>query len=77
MDVFPALIGGAWDFFTELYVPGFANVSFASLFVGVFLARLGCSLVFYIFGLSSGGNSPRTSSSSKPKISKERKHDEF
>lgn len=75
--VMSALISGAWDFFTELYIPGLPNVTFASVFVVFFLGSLGIRLVFYAMDLPSGGDSLRTSSTNKPKISKERKHDEF
>lgn len=76
-DLMKALISGAWDFFTELHVPGLKDVTFAALFVAFALASLGIRLVFFAFGISNGGDSPRTSSTNKPKISKERRHDEF
>lgn len=72
-----ALISGVWKFYTSLSVPGLVGVTFASLLIAYWLAVLGIRLGFLVLGLSGGGDSPRTSSTSKPKISKERKHDEF
>lgn len=76
-SVVQVLVSGIWDFFTELDFPGLPGISIAMLTVGLFLAVWGIRLVCSLFGLNSSGDSPRTSSTSKPKISKERKHDEF
>lgn len=45
------LLSSAWDFFTEVNVPGF-DFSFAALFVGLFLAALGLRLLFMMLGVS-------------------------
>lgn len=68
--------------FLDLPVPGLSYgtdkfVSFGEMFLALMLASLGLALLHYVFGLGGGGDSPRTSSTNKPKISKERKHDEF
>lgn len=76
-DVARVLISGTWDFFTGIEIPGLTGVTVASVMVALFLAGLGIRLVTYILVLSGGGDSPRTSSTSNPKISKERKGDEF
>lgn len=76
-DVAKSLISGAWHLFTGLEVPGLIGVTFAALFVTVFLAVLGIRLVFFAFGILSSGDSPRTSSTRRPKISEKRKGDEF
>lgn len=44
-------LGAAWDFFTEVNVPGF-DFSFAALFVGLFLANLGLRFLFSMVGIS-------------------------
>lgn len=44
------LLSSAWDFFTEVNVPGF-EFSFAALFVGLFLAALGLRLLFMMLGI--------------------------
>lgn len=44
------LLSSAWDFFTEVNVPGF-DFSFAALFVGLFLAALGLRLLFMMLGI--------------------------
>lgn len=81
MDIFffvvHVLVSGIWDFFTELDFPGLPGISIAMLTVGLFLAVWGIRLICFLFGLDGGGDSPRTSSTNKPKISKERKYDEF
>lgn len=81
MDVFRiigVLFDGCWDFFTELEFPGL-GVTFAALSVGAFLAILGVRLLVYVFGFrdGGGGDTPRSSSTRRPKISKERRGDEF
>lgn len=77
-DIARVLISGIWDFFTGVEIPGLTGVTVASLMVALFLAGLGIRLVSFLLGLSGGGgDSPRTSSTSKPKISEKRKGDEF
>ena len=47
------LLSSAWDFFTEVNVPGF-DFSFAALFVGLFLAALGLRLLSMMLGITVG-----------------------
>ena len=58
-----ALFTGIWNLF-DIQFPGF-NFTFRQFWIAV--ARFG----------GSGGESPRSSSTRTPKISKERRHDEF
>lgn len=53
-------VSSSWDFFTEVTVPGL-GVSFAALFVGLFLAGLGLRFLFMFLGsgFSFGGFSLR------------------
>jgi hypothetical protein len=44
------LLSSAWDFFTEITVPGF-DFSFAALFVGLFLASLGLRFLLMILSV--------------------------
>ena len=46
-------LGASWDFFTEIKVPGF-DFSFATLFVGLFLATLGLRFLMSMIGASLG-----------------------
>ena len=46
------LFSNAWDFFTEINVPGI-GVSFAALFVALFLASLGLRLFLMVLNGSS------------------------
>lgn len=73
-----ALIDGLWSLF-GIYVPGF-SFTFGQLWLGVTLASISILVVRLIFGFGGGGPrgySPRTSSTSRPRISKERRNDEF
>lgn len=73
-----ALIDGLWALF-GIYVPGF-SFTFGQMWLGVLLASISILVVRMIFGFGGGGprgDSPRTSSTNNPKISKERRYDEF
>lgn len=74
-----ALIDGIWSLF-GIYVPGF-SFTFGQLWLGVAVASVSILVVRMIFGFGgaggSGGDTPRTSSTNHPKISKERRNDEF
>mgnify|MGYP001148745408 CR=1 FL=1 len=71
-----ALVSGVWSLF-GLYVPGF-GFTFAQFWLGALLASLSLLVVRLLFGFGgSGGDSPRTSSTSRPKISDERREDAF
>ena len=71
-----ALIDGIWGLF-GIYVPGF-SFTFGQMWLGVALASISILDVRLIFGIGgSGGDSPRTGSTNNPKISKERRNDEF
>lgn len=70
-------LSGIWALF-GIYVPGF-SFTFGQMWLGVLLASLSILVVRMIFGFGGGprGESSRTSSTNNPKISKERRHDEF
>ena len=73
-----ALISGIWSLF-GIYVPGF-SFTFGQMWLGILLASISITVIHMIFGFGgsgSGGVSSRTSSTNNPKISKERRHDEF
>lgn len=72
-----AIMEGVWSLF-GIYVPGF-GFTFGQLWLGVLLASISILVVRFLFGFGggSGGDTPRTSSTDHPKISKERRHDEF
>lgn len=60
-----------------LTLPNGKCVTFLEVVLAAILASIGIALIRYAFGLGGGGDSPRTSSTNNPKISKERKGDEF
>lgn len=79
--ILQAIFNGVTSFL-GLPVPGLSFggdrvVSFGDLFLALMLASLGITLLRYVFGFGGGGDSPRTSSTNDPKISKERQGDEY
>ena len=67
---------GIWKI-VGVYVPGF-TFTFGQLWLGVAICSISISVINMIFGFGgSGGVRLRTSSTNKPKISKERRHDQF
>ena len=70
-------LAGLWSLF-GIYVPGF-SFTFGQMWLGVLLCSISILVIRMIFGFGGGsrGDSPRTSSTNNPKISKERRHDEF
>lgn len=71
-----AFIDGLWGLF-GIYVPGF-SFTFGQMWLGVLLCSLSILVIKILFGIGgSGGDSPRTGSTNNPKISKERRNDEF
>lgn len=71
-----AFVEGVWSLF-GIYVPGF-SFTIGQFWIGIALCSLSLSVIRFIFGFGgSGGESSRTSSTDDPKISKERRNDEF
>lgn len=71
-----SFMSGIWSLF-QIYVPGF-SFTFGQLWLGVALCSLSLWLVKFLFGFAGGGgDSPRTGSTDKPKISEKRRNDEF
>lgn len=71
-------LSGLWALF-GIYVPGF-SFTFGQMWLGVLLASISILVVRMMFGFGGsgpGGVSSRTGSTNNPKISKERRHDEF
>ena len=71
------LLSGIWSLF-GIYVPGF-SFTFGQMWLGVLLCSVSILVIRMIFGFGGGprGEAPRTSSTSNPRISKERRRDEF
>lgn len=71
-----SFLDGVWSLF-DITVPGF-NFTFGGMWLGFLLASLSVLVVRFIFGFGgSHGERTRTSSTNRPKISKERRNDEF
>ena len=58
------LLSSAWDFFTEVNVPGF-EFSFAALFVGLFLASLALRFLFSMLNIGIGGHHSKEDKNTK------------
>ena len=61
MSAFTSLFAKFWDLFTSLRVP-ILNISFASLYLGVFVVTLSIRLLFPLFGIGASGVSNLLSS---------------
>lgn len=71
-----ALMSGIWSLF-DIQFPGF-NFTFRQFWIAVALCGLSIRVIRVIFNFGgSGGESSRSSSTRNPKISKERRNDEF
>lgn len=71
-----AFMDNIWGLFS-IYVPGF-EFTLGQMYLGVILCSISLLVVKLLFGIGgSGGDTPRTGSTNNPKISKERRHDEF
>lgn len=70
-----ALLSGVWELF-GVTVPGF-TFSFGQMYLGIAICSISLLVVKLLFGIGGGGDTPRTGSTSNPKISKERRNDEF
>ena len=49
-------LSSSWKFFTGVEVPGMGGITFAALFVGLFLAVLSLRLLAYMFGFGSANS---------------------
>lgn len=90
LDAISAVIQNSWKMLTSVQVPGL-DISFAALFLGLFLVSTGMTFLSAVLGFGFGGISNlgyftsgnaganasyRSSRNSKAKISKERQHDQ-
>ncbi len=73
VEIVQSVFGAAWGFF-GVTVPGL-GVSFGSLLIAFILIKLSVAIFHAVTG--SGGSGYRSGSSRDPKISDERKGDEF
>lgn len=71
-----ALMSGIWNLFDNPF-PGF-NFTFRQFWIAVAVCGLSIRVIRVLFSFGgSGGESPRSRSTRNPKISKERRNDEF
>lgn len=71
-----SFLDSVWGLF-NIYVPGF-SFTFGQMYIGIAICSISILVIRFLFGFGgSSGHSSRTSSTDKPKISDERKNDEF
>lgn len=79
LDILRAILTPAWRLFTQTPVPGLSSdtlfVSFADLFLAIFLIRVSIGLLNS--GLGVAGAMYRSQSTKKPKVSEARKGDQY
>lgn len=74
LQIVQSLFPMVWSFFSDLTFPGL-GVSFGVVFIAVIIIRL--SIALYYRATGSGGSDYRSDSSNNPKISENRRGDEF
>lgn len=71
-----SIMESVWGLFS-VNVPGF-DFTIGQMYLGIILCSISILAIKMLFGVGgSGGQSPRTGSTNNPKISKERRNDEF
>lgn len=76
LDILKSLFGSVWSLFTGVLVPGL-GVSFGVLFVAVIAIKLSLLILRSALCIGDGGTSYRSGSSRNPKISENRRGDEY
>ena len=69
------VFNGVWGL-TDIYVPGF-NFTIRQMWLGVVICSISVMIIKHLFNLGGSGVSSRTGSTNKPKISDDRKRDEY
>lgn len=69
------VFNGVWGL-TDIYVPGF-NFTIRQMWLGVVICSISVMIIKHLFNFGGSGVSSRTGSTNKPKISDNRKRDEY
>ena len=81
VDIIREILTPAWRLFTETPVPGLSSdtlfISFADLLIGIILIQFAVALLSFGLGIGGKGTGYRSGSTKNPKISKERKGDQY
>lgn len=81
VDIIRSILEPAWHLFTDTPVPGLSSdtltVTFADLLIGIILIRFSLGFLSSDFGIGRLGSVYRSGSAKNPKISKERKGDQY
>lgn len=70
-----SILSNVWGLFS-IHVPGF-SFTFGQMYLGIILCSVSLLIAKMFFGIGGGGQSTRTGSTNNPKISKDRRNDEF
>lgn len=76
LEILQSLFNSVWSFFTGVDVPGL-GVSFAWLFLSVFVVKIVISIVRAGLGIGDSSTGYRSGKNTEGKISEERKGDEY
>lgn len=81
IEIIREILTPAWRLFTDTPVPGLTSdtltVTFADLLIGVILIQIGIGLLSFGLGFGGKGSGYRSGSTKNPKISEERKGDQY
>lgn len=81
IDIIREILTPAWRLFTDTPVPGLSSetltVTFADLLIAVILIQISVALLSYGLGIFGKGSGYRSGSTKNPKISEERKGDQY
>ena len=81
VDIIREILTPAWRLFTDTPVPGLSSdtltISFADLLIALILIQLSIRLLSLGLGIGGKGSGYRSGSAKNPKISEERKGDQY
>ena len=81
IDILREILAPAWRLFTDTPVPGLSSetltVTFADLLIAFILISFAMALLSYGLGIGGKGTGYRSGSTRNPKISEERKGDQY
>lgn len=76
LEIISGVFGPVWDLIANTQVPGL-GVSFGTLFLALILIQISLVIIRHAFGIGGSATSYRSGSARNPKISENRKGDEY
>ena len=81
VDIIREILAPAWRLFTDTPVPGLSSetltVTFADLLIAIILIQIAVGILSFSLGIVGRGFGYRSGSTRNPKISEERKGDQY